>query len=207
MPIVSFTRALIVLHQTYRRFPLRTRMHVYVRFLTSPFLRVLQYVPQGRLLDIGAGHGVLSVLARERARPTAVDPDARKVRRIDGVQSVIGYDDCIRGSFDAITIIDVLYKIPIAEWDALLSRVAARLAPGGVLLIKEHDPTARIKHGWNRLQERVTSALGLTLGSSFSYETPADFRARLQRHGFRDVNTQRIDRGYPHSHVLYVARI
>ena len=183
------------------------QFHVYVRFLTCPFLRVLRHVPGGRLLDIGGGHGVLSVLARDRSRPTSVDPDARKVRRIDGVQSVIGYDDCIRGSFDAITIIDVLYKIPIAEWDALLSRVVARLAPGGVLLIKEHDPTAHIKHGWNRLQERAASALGLTLGRSFSYESPSDFRARVQRHGFGEVTTQRIDRGYPHPHVLYIARI
>ena len=123
------------------------------------------------------------------------------------VRSVIGYDDCIRGSFDAIAIIDVLYKIPITQWDTMLGRIAARLTPGGVLLVKEHDPTARIKHGWNRLQERAASALGLTLGSSFSYESPADFRDRLQRHGFREVNTQRIDGGYPHSHVLYVARI
>jgi 2-polyprenyl-3-methyl-5-hydroxy-6-metoxy-1,4-benzoquinol methylase len=182
-------------------------MHVYVRFLTCPLLRVLQHVPRGRLLDIGAGHGVLSVLASDRATAFAVDPDARKVRHIGNVRSVIGYDDCIRGSFDAIAIVDVLYKIPITQWDALLARIAARLSPGGVLLIKEHDPTARIKHGWNRLQERAASALGLTLGSSFSYESPADFRARLQRHGFREVNTQRIDGGYPHAHVLYVARI
>ena len=183
------------------------RIHVYVRFLTCPFLRLLPHVPAGRLLDIGGGHGLMSALARDRSRPTSVDPDARKVRRIEGIQSVIGYDDCIRGSFDAIAIIDVLYKIPIAEWDALLSRVVARLAPGGVLLVKEHDPTARIKHGWNRLQESTASALGLTLGRSFSYESPADFRDRLLGHGFREVTAQRIDRGYPHPHVLYVARI
>jgi len=204
---VSFIRALIVLHREYRNFSLRARAHILIRFLTCPFLRVVERVPQGaKLLDIGAGHGVFSVLARERgARPVAVDPDARKVRRLDGIKSVIGYDDCIRGTFDAVAIIDVLYKLPIADWDALLDRIRQRLKPGGILIIKEHDPTARLKHAINRLQESVASLLHLTLGQSFSYEPPAAFVARLQEHGFAVLEATRTDRGYLHAHMLYVA--
>jgi cyclopropane fatty-acyl-phospholipid synthase-like methyltransferase len=209
MRVVGFIRALIVLHRAYRQFPIRARAHVLIRFLTCPFLRVVQQVPSGaRLLDIGAGHGAFSVLARERgAHPTAVDPDARKARKLEGVRSVVGYDDCIRGTFDAVAIIDVLYKIPIDQWDALLDRVRQRLAPGGTLLIKEHDPTARVKHSWNRIQERLASAMHLTLGESFSYQTPEQFKARLQRHGFTPIQATRIDAGYLHPHMLYVARI
>ena len=200
-------RALRVLHRAYGDFPLRDRAHVDVRFLTSPFLPVVSSVPVGaRVLEIGAGHGVFAVLARSRAsRVVAVDPDVRKMRRLTGIDSVIGFDDCIRGTFDVIALVDVLYKIPIAEWDALLARSTERLAPGGVMLIKEHDPSARIKHRWNRLQERLASALRLTLGDAFSYETPDDFVRRLQRHGLSATAT-RIDRGYPHAHILYVAR-
>jgi len=181
---------------------------VLVRFLTCPFLRVIRHVPpNATLLDVGAGHGLFSVLAREAgARPAAIDPDARKVRKLAGIRSVIGYDDCIRGTFDAVAIIDVLYKMPIRDWDAFLDRIRQRLKPGGMLLIKEHDPTARVKHFWNRLQERLASALHLTLGESFSYEAPAEFVARLQRQGL-SVTYQRIDRGYPHSHILYIARL
>ncbi|HEY8132104.1 MAG TPA: methyltransferase domain-containing protein, partial [Thermoanaerobaculia bacterium] len=162
----SFIRALRVLHREYRPFPLRMRVHVLIRFLTCPFLRAVEYVPSGaKLLDVGAGHGVFSILARERgARPAAVDPDARKVRKHDGVLSVIGYDDCIRGLFDAVAIVDVLYKLPVDEWDAVLERIRRRLKPGGILIVKEHDPTARIKHSINRLQEKAASALRLTLG-------------------------------------------
>jgi SAM-dependent methyltransferase len=148
---------------------------------------------------------VFAVLALERAsRVFAVEPDVRKVLPVAGCRFVIGYDDAIRGSFDAISIIDVLYKIPIAEWDALLSRIASRLTPGGTLIIKEMDPTERLKNRWNRLQERAASALGLTLGESFSYESPSEFTARLERHGLR-VRAERIDRFYPHPHMLYVA--
>ncbi|HEV2718836.1 MAG TPA: methyltransferase domain-containing protein [Thermoanaerobaculia bacterium] len=205
---MGFIRALIVLHRTYASRGARDRLHTFVRFLTCPFLRVVRHVPRGAsLLEIGAGHGVFATLARTAAggRVVAVDPDVRKLRAIDGVQVVAGYDDCVRGTFDAVAIIDVLYKMPLDEWDALLARIAARLKPGGLLIVKEQDPTARLKNAWNRIQERLATALGLTLGESFSYEAPRDFVARLQRHGFDPQPPQRIDFGYPHPHILYLA--
>ena len=188
---------------------MRDRVHTLLRFLTCPLLRVLDAVPHGAaLLDIGAGHGAFAVLVRARGarRVVAVEPDARKVRPIGGIESVIGFDDAIGGTFDAISIIDVLYKIPIDEWDALLSRCHARLTEDGLLIIKEQDPTAPIKNAWNRIQERMATTLHLTLGHSFSYESPAAFKARAERLGFRSVSSKRIDFGYPHPHVLYVAR-
>src|SRR5258705_2750298 len=103
--------------------------------------RVPDALPPGAsLLDIGAGHGLFPVLARQGRRVVAVEPDARKVRPIAGIEFVIGFDDVITGTFDAISIIDVLYKIPIDDWDALLLRCRARLAIGGALIIKEQDP-------------------------------------------------------------------
>ncbi len=205
----KFIRALIVLHRTFGSFPLRTRLHTLLRFLSCPLLRVVACVPPGaRLLDIGAGHGVFARLAVDAgaARAIAVEPDARKVRPIPGVSFVIGFDEAVRSRHDAISIVDVLYKIPIEEWDALLDRVAARLVPGGLLIVKEQDPTARLKNSWNRLQERLASTLRLTLGESFSYEAPAAFITRLERHGFTDVRAQRIDAWYPHPHIVYLAK-
>ncbi len=205
----KFIRALIVLHRTFGSFPLRTRLHTLLRFLSCPLLRVVAYVPPGaRLLDIGAGHGVFAGLAVDAgaARAIAVEPDARKVLPIPGVSFVIGFDEAVGGRHDAISIVDVLYKIPIEEWDALLDRVAARLAPGGLLIVKEQDPTARLKNSWNRLQEWVATTLNLTLGHSFSYEAPDAFVAPLQRHGFTDARPPRIGAWYPQPHIVYLAK-
>lgn len=175
-----------------------------IRFLTAPLLRVVRELPRGgRVLDIGAGHGALAALAAD-VRVVSVEPDLRKV--FHQRDFVAGFDDCIRGTFDAITIVDVLYKIPTDQWDALLARCASRLRDGGILLVKEHDPTARVKNSWNRAQEWLVSLAGLTLGEAFEYETPRDFTARLERAGFTDVTATRIDRFYPHAHLLYKAR-
>ncbi|MDP9360183.1 MAG: class I SAM-dependent methyltransferase, partial [Acidobacteriota bacterium] len=97
---MGFIRALIVLHRVYRRRALRDHVHTLVRFLTCPLLRVLDALPpDASLLDIGAGHGVFAALARARgaSRVVAVEPDARKVRPIGGIESVIGFDDAIQG--------------------------------------------------------------------------------------------------------------
>jgi len=127
------------------------------------------------------------------------------VRPLAGVEFIIGFDDVVTGTFDAITIIDVLYKIPLEQWDALLARCLLRLSPGGTLIIKEQDPTARFKNTWNALQERAATALHLTLGEAFTYETPADFLSRLARLGFHKGRSRRIDFAYPHPHVMYTA--
>jgi hypothetical protein len=108
--------------------------------------------------------------------------------------------------FDAVTILDVLYRIPLSAWDSLLGAAFERLAPGGVLLVKEIDPEHRLKGLWNRAQERVADLLGMTLGDAFSYETLPQMKARLERLGFVEVTAVDLGAGYPHAHILYRGR-
>ena len=122
------------------------------------------------------------------------------------VLRVCGYLPAVRAPFDAVAMLDVLYRLPSTEWDGVLSGLFERLRPGGRLLLKEIDPEHRVK-GWiNRLQERAADAVGLTLGDAFSYESPAAMRERLLRLGFQDVESRALGRWYPHAHVLYLAR-
>lgn len=116
-----------------------------------------------------------------------------------------GYDGAVAGEFDAVTLFDVLYRFPVEEWDPLFRSIRERLAPGGVLLIKELDPEHRLKAFWNRAQERISDRIGLTLGEAFSYETRDQIRDRLLRAGFARCEAADIGAGYPHAHILYVA--
>jgi SAM-dependent methyltransferase len=214
VPTPGFFAALALVRRTYTGKPAGVRAHAVGRFLTCPFLRVLDRLetlpPGARLLDLGAGHGTFARLAVEggAASAVAVEPDARKVLatyRHPRVHFVAGYADALAGAFEAVTIFDVLYRIPLAGWDPLLRTAYERLAPGGVLLLKEIDPEHRAKALWNRVQEKVADLLGMTLGDAFTYETREQLRERLARLGFERFEAVDIGAGYPHAHVLYRA--
>jgi len=211
VPSIGVFQALSLVRRTHRAAPPATRFHVLGRFLTCPFLRVLNHLPPGaRVLDIGAGHGIFSYLALEvGARSVvAMEPDLRKIFQIErrpNLRIVCGYDSAISGPFDAVALFDVLYRFPIGEWDALFRSIRERLAPGGALLIKELDPEHRVKAFWNRTQERISDCFGLTLGEAFSYETRDQLRDRLRKAGFAEFEAFEIGAGYPHAHILYIA--
>jgi 2-polyprenyl-3-methyl-5-hydroxy-6-metoxy-1,4-benzoquinol methylase len=202
--------SLALLHRTYRRRPPGTRLHILIRYLTCPFGRLLRFVPKEArsMLEIGAGHGLFSRLVSARGvRAVAVEPDLRKIGNVEDVTSVVAFDQAVRGRFDVIAIVDVLYAIPVAAWDGILQRALERLNPGGVLLVKEMDPAAKLKNRWNSFQEVLSMRiLGITMAETFNYESREAFTARLERIGFAEVSSSRIDFGYPHPHIVYAAK-
>jgi 2-polyprenyl-3-methyl-5-hydroxy-6-metoxy-1,4-benzoquinol methylase len=190
------------------------RLHVLGRYLSCPYLRTLHYVtPGARVLDVGAGHGILPLLALEAgaASVAAVDPDLRKTLtpfRHQRVRFAAGYVDAVAGHFDLVTLYDVLYRVPIADRPQLFGELRSRLRPGGRLVIKELDPEHRFKFAWNRVQEWVSDHfLGITLGAGLHYETSAQILDRLASSGFEECRVEDIGKGYPHSHVTFSGRV
>lgn len=209
---IGFIRALAILHHTFKDHSPAQRAHVLGRFLSAPFLRTIDLVPRGaRVLDIGAGHGLFArLIAEETARDVvAIDPDLRKMLtsyRHPKIRFVAGFDDAVRGTFDAVTVFDVLYRLDDAGRDALLVHTRDLLRPGGTILVKDLDPAARVKSAWNRFQERgFADLLQLTVGKFGENDTREQMAARLSRAGFVGVRWKRIDFCYPHAHIVYTA--
>jgi SAM-dependent methyltransferase len=206
-------RGLRILGRAFRPVSTSDRLHVLIRYLTCPFTRVVDEIPAGaRVLEIGSGHALFALLMAENgAREViAVDPDLRKSLLPSPsarIRKIAGFDDCIRGMFDAVAISDVAYRLPIEMQRALFTRAFERLRPGGVFVLKEMDPEHRWKMSWTRLQEWMNDTfLHVTLGSGVVYATRDELQAMLTTIGFIGFTARSIDAGYPHPHIVYTAR-
>lgn len=211
---IGYVRALRLVLRAFSHYPAGHRIHILIRFLTAPFLRTLDAVPRGsRVFEIGAGHGTYALLltsfgfARE---VIAVEPDTRKSllpMRQPAIRWVAGFDDCIRGEFDAIVIYDATHRMSIEMRTELYRRIFARLRPGGTFVLKDLDPEHRLKMGWAAFQDWLSDTfLGISIGKGFIYQTRGEVEATLRGIGFTAFTVKEVGFGYLHPHIVYTAR-
>lgn len=203
----------------YRGAALVDRAHVWVRWHSCPFADVAAHVPpEGRLLDVGCGHGLFAILlaltgAGRDVTATDVDPDKLVVAAAAAEKAGVHIAfEAARGGalppgpWDTITVVDVLYLIGHDAAHGLLRETAAALAPGGTLVIKEVQPRPRWKYLLTIGQELLaTRVLRVTEGSNVSFLPPDDIAATLERAGL-EVRHERLDRGRLHPHHLLIAQ-
>ncbi len=206
----------------YSSAPLGDRLHVRIRWWSCPIAQVAEQVPAaGRVLDVGCGHGLLSsflAVESSQRRILGVDVDEHKIRIARQAAASLGGSadrlsfrpidgDVFKpGSWDSIVVNDVLYLLEASDRRTLLDQCAGALAPGGALVVKEMDHRPAWKYRLTVAQETIsTKVLGITAGERVSIAEPAEIVAELRDHGL-DVTGKRIDHGYPHPHVLLVAR-
>lgn len=177
---------------------------------------------QGRVLEVGCGHGLLSLflaLSGPARHVHGVDLDHDKVGaalvaagRLAPEDAEVSFSTVDQGwvpaePADAIVIADVLYLLTPDDQRRLLVGCAACLGPEGVLVIKEVAPDPRWKFRWNQVQETLsTRVLGITAGGvGLHFVPPATMARWLGEEGFA-VESRPVDRGYPWPHHLLVAR-
>ncbi|HEV3498189.1 MAG TPA: class I SAM-dependent methyltransferase, partial [Actinomycetes bacterium] len=172
----------------YRDAPLSVRAHVRVRWATCPFRAVAAELPEsGSVLEVGCGHGLLSLhlaLASADRKVTGIDVDRDKLDAATAAADRAGLAATFEavegaalpeGPWDGIAIVDVLYLLSAGDQRSLLRACAERLAPGGVLVVKEMAPVPRWKARWNVVQETASvRILGITAGERLTFLPPAD---------------------------------
>lgn len=199
----------------------RDRLHVGIRWRSCPFDEVEAATPtSGRILDLGCGHGVLSLLLARRAperQVTGIDLDANKIvvaERARAMEPSLPVEfrvgtaaEVPAGPWDAVVIVDVLYLLDSASQGALLRTVAGQLAPGGLLVIKEMSRAPAWKFAWSRAQEQLAvRVLHITAGHHIHFPPDEAMPAALEDAGLTVIDDRRVDRGYLHPHRLLVAR-
>jgi 2-polyprenyl-3-methyl-5-hydroxy-6-metoxy-1,4-benzoquinol methylase len=176
---------------------------------------------EGRVLEIGCGHGLFSVLLALQSPAREVlgtDVDGDKVRSAIRVAARAGLSppnlsflplpagEMAGGSWDAIAIVDVLYLLDAAAEESLLHTAASRLRPGGLLVIKEMAQSPRWKFALARFQERLSvQILRITEGSQLTFVPPTQLGDWMADAGL-EVEHRRLDEGYVHPHHLIVGR-
>jgi 2-polyprenyl-6-hydroxyphenyl methylase/3-demethylubiquinone-9 3-methyltransferase len=202
----------------YRDESLFVRLFVLARHLLAPLERVAREVPtNGRILDLGCGHGLfvnLLALQSPGRRVLGVDPSPAKlevVRRSSAGLPNVRYqqgriDDVAEGGWRAITILDVLYLLPDDEKLAVLRHCRSLLAPDGVLLLKTNDTNPRWKYAVVRAEEELmVRVLGLTFGGQVHFRGVTVYTRLLAAAGFGG-RVLDVGQGRPAPHRLYVGR-
>jgi 2-polyprenyl-6-hydroxyphenyl methylase/3-demethylubiquinone-9 3-methyltransferase len=207
--------------RVFDRLPLGERLFVRARLFSAPLEQLAARVEGTRVLDVGCGHGVLCALMAvgfPDRRVAGIDPDPRK---IDWARASIGrlpntrfeavtVDDLAArepGTFDTVTVADVLYLLPPDAWGAFLASCHRLLVPGGRLLLKEAEDDGSWRARKALLQERLMVRLGRTRASGgLGFQPRARTEDALRVAGFEVEEVLPLGRRSTTPHVLFVAR-
>jgi len=186
--------------------------------------------PEGKLLDLGCGRGIVFSLilgAREQwskgkyPEGWAPPPPRLTFHGIEGRPKVaaaarealedraeIDTGDLRTVDFplaDAILLLDVLHYLPAADQEAVLSKAVAVLRPGGVLLIRDADAAAGWRFTATRAQERFSALLRRHWSQRFHYRSAREWGDLLKGLGLT-VDLQPMGMGTPYANVLLAGR-
>ncbi|MCP4915631.1 MAG: methyltransferase [Proteobacteria bacterium] len=182
------------------------------------YKRVLELIQPGArtLVDIGCGEGHLLALVRALHPGIAlhgIDHDGERVATartaLADEPELTLTDGDVRGfdipESDVIACLDVLHYMPEDEQDALLTRFAEALRPGGVCLIREGRSDGGLASTVTKLSESLAVAFGRHKGDGVWFRPAEVTKATLERAGL-EVELTDCSEGTPFSNMLWVAR-
>ena len=202
----------------YRDASRGTRLHTRLRWWWCPFPAIEAEVPRaGDVLELGCGHGLLSVylaLSAGERRVRGVDIDADKIAEADRAGGdVVDFAAVLPGFVpqepcDAVVVADVLYLLPRDVQQEIVVAAARAVRPGGVVVLKEMGLAPRWKARWNRVQETLaTRVVKITehTGTGLTFVAPDDMAGWLRAEGLT-AQVRALDHGYPWPHTMVTGR-
>ena len=149
-------------------------------------------------LDVGCGAGLLAEpLARLGAKVTAIDaaPEVIAVAKAHAAGQGLAIDyrhsavEDLDGRFDLVTAMEVIEHV--ADPRAFLASLAARLAPGGLLILSTPNRTARSR----LLMITVAEGIGQIPKGTHEYDkfiTPDEMKAMMAAAGLAVIDCEGI---------------
>jgi ubiquinone/menaquinone biosynthesis C-methylase UbiE len=205
--------------------PLSTRCFIWLRWWLTPYREIAAVLPsRGRVLDLGSGHGLLSLalsIGSQRREIIGIDHDQARVLLAERAVARHGNPSKPRfevgdlekalatfpsASLAGIAMIDILHYLAPDSQAALLHEAARALEPGGTLVVREVDTEGGVAAVWNRFYENVATRIGFTRSARthLEFRSVSGWTSLLESAGF-DVRSEPC--GSPiFSDVLFVGR-
>jgi 2-polyprenyl-3-methyl-5-hydroxy-6-metoxy-1,4-benzoquinol methylase len=185
----------------YRHASMSARWFLNARWRWTPYEQIASRVPaRGLILDLGAGHGLLSIalaLGSSERKIRGIDHDERRIAVAQKAAADLGNlefksgglldavaDRELWGAVSGIVVMDAMHYLTHHEQIVFLANARQALAPGGVLLIRDVDAAAGKNFIINRWHERIMTGLGFTRASQLHFRTQSDWLQVLAEAGF-----------------------
>lgn|GEM_PF-199671 len=183
---------------------------------------------RGRLVDLGCGRGILLSLLVAVA-DAAEDGEVIAPMQLTGIELRRSHARAARKALsqlphqpeidirqgdlretplppcDTAVLLDVLHYMPAAAQVDLLGRVAEKLRPGGMLLLREADADAGWRFATTRSAERLMAVLRGHFRQRFHFRGQAAWEELATAAGLV-VDSRPMSEGTPYGNVLLVAR-
>jgi 2-polyprenyl-3-methyl-5-hydroxy-6-metoxy-1,4-benzoquinol methylase len=195
-----------------------TRLFLTARWQLTPYsVMASRLPPQGKILDLGCGHGLFALAI-------AMNSPSRKVLGIDhdlcrvqlgskatedmaNVRLEIGNmtqppEDL--QPYSGIAMIDVMHYFDPKTQETLLQRAFHLLDEGGTLLVREVDPEGGLASAWNRLYEKLATGIGFTQAEKkdLHFRSRQEWEDIMGKNGFK-VTSERCS-SLLFADILYV---
>lgn len=153
------------------------RLFLAIRWLLTPYAEIAQHIPgEGRILDFGCGHGLLSLYLAEQSPGRTVvglDHDAKRVTAAQRAgESLPNLRFCSaqeqpdwQHGFQCVVCMDMLHYLTFDEQQALLARACDSLGPDGVLVVREVEQARGLRYALNYVYEWLATHIGFTKSS------------------------------------------
>ncbi len=200
------------------------RSFLWARSVLTPYKRIAATLPrEGRVLDLGSGHGLLSfalVAGGSGRRVVGIDHDGARVKlaqtaalRLPGTSRPVFESGDLRqklesfasGSLAGIAMIDILHYFEPEGQRCLINEASRVLVRGGILAVREIDTDAGVPARVNRFYERLATGVGFTrsVNTALAFRGARDWTRLMENAGFK-VRSERC--GPPFfADVLFVA--
>ena len=211
------------LYRIYKDTGILNLVYVWIKLKIAPFLKLEEYVPKkGRILDLGCGRGVFAnimALSSDDREIEGSDIDKRKIdvarRTVSSgknlsfqISSIFNISQTGNHKYDAVILSDILYLIPLSQYENIFKACFNIINSGGVLIVKEMNTRPYWKYILTLFQE--TLAVKVTK-FTFSYNEKFELHScdvfkRILSNVFPRVKDVRLDKGYAYPHIAYICK-